>query len=97
MFFICFWQESCIVTRAFDTTFVYSFLKQYLKKAIQSVVSAGGANGDTNNWMKMVNSELAKKVPDHNRLRNIGEHCIYKAVNIKVMLEKNLRSADSAA
>jgi len=56
-----------------------AYLK-YLKKAIQSVVSAGGANGDTNNWMKMVNSELAKKVPDHNRLRNIGKSIEYHLV-----------------
>jgi len=44
----------------------------YLRKMIESAVTATGANGETNKWMNMVKAESAKKIPDHNRLRSMG-------------------------
>ena len=40
---------------------------------IESAVAATGANGETIKWMNMVKAESAKKIPDHNRLRNMGK------------------------
>ena len=48
-------------------------LTQHLRKTIEAVVAAHGSNGDTNKWMNMVKSQLAKKIPDHNRLRSMGK------------------------
>jgi len=48
-----------------------------LKKSIESAVAAGGATSETNKWNNMVNTELKKKIPDHNRLRSMGKDIEY--------------------
>ena len=56
----------------FDDIFEQSFM-QYLRKLIEAVKVNEGVSSDTDKWMEMVKTEAVKMIPDHNRLRSMGQ------------------------